>query len=817
MVSFAKPVSPFDEKFHNYLFGDTITRSQSVQSGIYERKRSLDSISSNFHDIKPKRSSLKSSAPSFEKLPDEFELERKNSRAVISSAKTAGRKSLRNPRNLRNATPKGLMTVISSANSSPTRTICNLQSVNSSSLDIIYRRDRSFSPGNKQQSVSNLDITGANYLIPSPLDQKKHKKGAVNFHKSEKRVSRVSSLSPIIGTPNKSDYSDANEETSNTKHKTSRVTSSMSSLVNTLSNTSKKTNASKNKTDTTTASMSRSSSPPTKSASKANSKPNSRPTSRADSRQDLKSGTAAQSPQKSPILTKKPPMVPKKSKSSGKMSVMASFTKKLNKISMGSDKSDKSSTKNTTDALTSKKSSPKQISLFKSSSTGALKQKIANPSQLKKIPSFKLTRKKKDVATSVQENMLKHDIQKQSTASSKKDIAVSANLDNNSVGKLKKSNSTLSKSTSSVTLLSKKESQSSIKSGKSTPAQQRKFEKKLSSKTLIKTDSSGKLVKKGSSRSLLKADIKDEKTSDNSVTTQNNASVIASDNENSSEKLVALTKNNVVSMTTAAITSQPLQIQTTLTNHMPSTNHLDRGSLMDGSNHDGSTMPASAILEKSQKTLENIQKAVNDATDEIQKTINENLSNLKSMEQNIQRGAVESNSMMNETLEAKKNVKTSPATPRMTLTARNSKLDLQSINENSELRSNKEKTHSKSIKSSDGSSLSTTNLKDAENNNNNAQNNNNNNSIKNNNNNNNFNNNNNNNLTNKNTNENHSISNKTKMNNNYNNKDELLLEKMNERAISVPPEVENQSGNMDKIDSISQKIENRSTDRINER
>lgn len=44
--------------------------------------------------------------------------------------------------------------------------------------------------------------------------------------------------------------------------------------------------------------------------------------------------------------------------------------------------------------------------------------------------------------------------------------------------------------------------------------------------------------------------------------------------------------------------------------------------------------PAS-IIEKSQKTLETIQKTVTEATDEIQKTIEENLTDLKSLENDI--------------------------------------------------------------------------------------------------------------------------------------------------------------------------------------
>uniref|UniRef100_A0A1A9VHT6 Uncharacterized protein n=1 Tax=Glossina austeni TaxID=7395 RepID=A0A1A9VHT6_GLOAU len=57
------------------------------------------------------------------------------------------------------------------------------------------------------------------------------------------------------------------------------------------------------------------------------------------------------------------------------------------------------------------------------------------------------------------------------------------------------------------------------------------------------------------------------------------------------------------------------------------------------------TIPA-AILEKSQKTLESVQKTVTTATDEIHKTINENLTNLKSLEQDM---GITSNGMISPT------------------------------------------------------------------------------------------------------------------------------------------------------------------------
>uniref|UniRef100_A0A1A9W0V9 Protein stum n=1 Tax=Glossina brevipalpis TaxID=37001 RepID=A0A1A9W0V9_9MUSC len=61
---------------------------------------------------------------------------------------------------------------------------------------------------------------------------------------------------------------------------------------------------------------------------------------------------------------------------------------------------------------------------------------------------------------------------------------------------------------------------------------------------------------------------------------------------------------------------------------------------------EGTTTIPAAILEKSQKTLENVQKTVTVATDEIHKTINENLTNLKSLEQDM---GIVSNEMISPT------------------------------------------------------------------------------------------------------------------------------------------------------------------------
>ena len=59
---------------------------------------------------------------------------------------------------------------------------------------------------------------------------------------------------------------------------------------------------------------------------------------------------------------------------------------------------------------------------------------------------------------------------------------------------------------------------------------------------------------------------------------------------------------------------------------------LGHGNGMENYDCPTPTVPNKLILEKSQKTLENVQQTVNTATDQIQKTINANLSDLKTIE-----------------------------------------------------------------------------------------------------------------------------------------------------------------------------------------
>ncbi|XP_055855819.1 protein stum isoform X2 [Episyrphus balteatus] len=152
-------------------------------------------------------------------------------------------------------------------------------------------------------------------------------------------------------------------------------------------------------------------------------------------------------------------------------------------------------------------------------------------------------------------------------------------------------------------------------------------------KSLKRQPSTMALLTIGSKLSLLK------KRSDSNLSKKMNDMKKTADGEgatngNNTEngKLVALTKPNVISMTTAAITAKPVEISTVLANQLPKSSST--GQLLAGQEQDMAALPA-AILEKSQKTLENIQKTVTEATDEIQKTINENLTDLKTLESDM--------------------------------------------------------------------------------------------------------------------------------------------------------------------------------------
>ena len=93
-------------------------------------------------------------------------------------------------------------------------------------------------------------------------------------------------------------------------------------------------------------------------------------------------------------------------------------------------------------------------------------------------------------------------------------------------------------------------------------------------------------------------------------------------------------------MTAAAIAAQPVQITAAVTNQLnktSSSSQMANESSTDDGRRDMTLMTPTPgdILEKSQKTLATIKKTVNEATEEIHKTIEENLSDLKTMEKEM--------------------------------------------------------------------------------------------------------------------------------------------------------------------------------------
>lgn len=110
----------------------------------------------------------------------------------------------------------------------------------------------------------------------------------------------------------------------------------------------------------------------------------------------------------------------------------------------------------------------------------------------------------------------------------------------------------------------------------------------------------------------------------------------------SGEKLVPMTKPNVVSMTTAAITSQPLEITTAVANSnsgSSNTSETDLAAAKSKSTIQPLLQSPGHMLEQSQKTLECIQQTMKDATGEITRAIEGNLSDLKALENDFRTGA----------------------------------------------------------------------------------------------------------------------------------------------------------------------------------
>lgn len=202
---------------------------------------------------------------------------------------------------------------------------------------------------------------------------------------------------------------------------------------------------------------------------------------------------------------------------------------------------------------------------------------------------------------------------------------------------LKREPSNLKRETSNL-----KREPSNLKREPSKSTLKRQSSKLMMASVLSKNNSDSALGKKLEKQNSFKVEKRRTiSESDGPVETVDNAAIHpaagSSGRTDSKDKLVPLTKSNVVSMTTAAITSNPVQITTAVTNSATSLDSIATNQDAAGEIARDSLMTAdpASIIEKSQKTLETIQKTVTEATDEIQKTIEENLTDLKSLENDI--------------------------------------------------------------------------------------------------------------------------------------------------------------------------------------
>lgn len=445
---------------------------------------------------------------------------------------SAGSKPPINPR----SNQKGVLRVVSSAQSSPSRIPRRTSIV--SSMDGLNRRESSVSPDNFKRALS-MPRRGSRNL--SPVTKEGNTKS--EFVKSPRRILKPTTLSPILGTPNKD--SDTNEGQAKVEDKV-KSPSKIPLTVITVARLNTKVNSKTNSRD------------PSPSKSRLSSKSNSRVNSRDPS------------PSKPKIekITNVKKVEPKKSRMTP-ITVSKSLTRTTSKKPAEPTKKD-----NTLKRTTTIKKSVSSTAVDKTKSSGLKKTssfRNENPEGAKKEAAS--TKKEPSTLKKEPSNLKKEPSNlKKETSNLKKEPPIKRENSN-----LKKDSGNLKRESSSQKIpLSKRKSEENMM-------------KKLEKKNSFKND---KIEE-------------DEKPKE--------------DPENEKfEKLVPMTKNNVVSMTTAAITAQPVQITTTLTNQIPlgksqSSGHLLKGSGEKTEEEGRASVISDSILEKAQKVEDDAQKTVSDA------------------------------------------------------------------------------------------------------------------------------------------------------------------------------------------------------------
>lgn len=478
----------------------------------------------------------------------------------FAASKSAGSKPPINPR----STQKGVLRVVSSAQNSPSR-IPRRKSV-VSSMDGLNRRESSISPDRDFKRAVSMPRRGS-YRNISPST----KEGSIKseFVKSPRRILKPTTLSPILGTPNKD--SDPNGIESQPKtEKTENSEKSPSKIPLTI---------------LTVARLS----------TKVNAKNASRDPSPSKSRLGSKSNSRVGSREPSPSKPKVDKIINvKKFDSKKAKTTPITVSRSLTRIA---------SKKPTTNQIevTKKDQTLKRPSTIKKSvsSTAVDKTKSAG---IKKTSSFRNENpegtKKEAASTKKEPSTLKKEPStlKKEPSNLKKEPAIKRENSN-----LKKESGNLKRESSSQkipSVLSKRKSEENMM-------------KKLEKKNSFKNEKIEEVEKPKEEA--------DEKF----------------------EKLIPMTKNNVVSMTTAAITAQPVQITTTLTNQIPlgktqSSAHLLKGSVEKTDDEGRSSVISDSILEKAQKMETDVHKMVSDA-----KTVVKDISSdIKKVESDLNKNSV---------------------------------------------------------------------------------------------------------------------------------------------------------------------------------
>lgn len=495
---------------------------------------------------------------------------------------------------------KGLLRIVNTGNSnnSPSR-IPRRKSLTSTSADNFRRRKSSISPPTRRVSITtDRPIGGAGRKSPANESIIDLGMMPVTSIRSLSRISRPTTLSPILGTPNREPSEHVrphdNEQNAATSSPTKiPIRTGRSSSVVSRSNSRSQSRAPSN-------ANSRDPSPRNSLLAQSN--------QQADSSVDSTEGN-----RKRLNIARKTIAADKKTTDAKAKSVSSS--KALAKISIDTKalvtKKPPSFRRNTSSTTSSRKDTATATKTKKETTVPVLKRE---PSNVKKIPSVKRER---------------------STVKKESNTANSAGLG------LKREPSNLAKKTG-VTL---KRQSSKLVIAAAISRNKSDATKKLENKNSFKKEKTDVVSTAETTVTNLAANVTDAAA----VDIERDPSLTSQDSNGTADKLVPLTKSNVVSMTTAAITAQPVQISTAVTNQTTVTkssnsNQLTKtdssGQIMTGETtgadvRDAILQTPATILEKSQKTLENIQKTVTEATDEIQKTIEENLTDLKSLENDM--------------------------------------------------------------------------------------------------------------------------------------------------------------------------------------